>query len=310
MTTSLTDAPDGSQSPTTPSARATRPFYWSLRRELWENRSLVIAPLIVAGVQLFGFAVFVHRLPGMRRAALLLAPAEQRAAIERPYDIAAMMMILTVFIVGVFYCLDALYGERRDRSVMFWKSLPVSDLTTVLAKACIPLVVLPLIAFVITIGVQLVMLAVSTLVLLMNGMPPATSAQLPLAFSWAVLLYGLVALSLWHAPVYAWLLLVSSWVRRAAFLWAVLPWFAIGVFERVTFGSGYLSSFLRYRLFNFADQAFAFSRYGEHDMPTIESFAQLTPGRFLTSAGLWLGLVFAVICIVAAVRSRRYRGPV
>ena len=74
-------------------------------------------------------------------------PAKQRAAIEMPYDMAAMMMIFTVFIVGVFYCLDALHGERRDRSILFWKSLPVSDLTTVLSKATIPLVVLPLIAF-------------------------------------------------------------------------------------------------------------------------------------------------------------------
>ena len=65
-----------------------------------------------------------------RRAVLLLDdPAKQRAAIEQPYDMAAMMMIFVVFIVGVFYCLDALHGERRDRSILFWKSLPVSDLT-------------------------------------------------------------------------------------------------------------------------------------------------------------------------------------
>ena len=79
---------------------------------------------------------------------LLLDPTrKQRAAIEQPYDIAAMMMIFTAFIVGVFYCLDALHGERRDRSILFWKSLPVSDLTTVLSKAIIPLVILPVITF-------------------------------------------------------------------------------------------------------------------------------------------------------------------
>ena len=59
---------------------------------------------------------------------------------------AAMIMIFIVFIVGVFYCLDALHGERRDRSILFWKSLPVSDLTTVLSKVTIPLVVLPLVS--------------------------------------------------------------------------------------------------------------------------------------------------------------------
>ena len=58
----------------------------------------------------------------------------------------------------MFYCLDALYGERRDRSILFWKSLPVSDLTTVLSKASIPIVVLPLLTFAVTVATQLIML--------------------------------------------------------------------------------------------------------------------------------------------------------
>src|SRR6266702_6165710 len=112
----------------------TRPFYWSVRRELWEKRSIYIAPLIVAMVVLFGFLVSTAGLPERRRAVLLLDPGKTRAAIEAPYNMAAIMLILTAFIIGVFYCLDALYGERRDRSILFWKSLPVSDLTTLLSK--------------------------------------------------------------------------------------------------------------------------------------------------------------------------------
>src|SRR5437016_11212901 len=126
---------------------ATQPMYWSVRREVWENRSIYIAPLIVAVVVLFGFLVSTIGLPERRQAVLLLDPARARAAIEAPYNMAAIMLILTAFIVGVFYCLDALYGERRDRSILFWKSLPVSDLTTLLSKATIPLVVLPLVTF-------------------------------------------------------------------------------------------------------------------------------------------------------------------
>src|SRR6266481_3059637 len=128
---------------------ATRTFYWSVRRELWENRSIYIAPLIVAGVELFGFLVSSIGLPERRRDVLLLEPAKTRAAIEVPYDMAAIMLILTAFVIGVFYCLDALYGERRERSILFWKSLPVSDRTTVLSKTSVPLLVLPLITFVI-----------------------------------------------------------------------------------------------------------------------------------------------------------------
>ena len=135
-----------------------QPFYWSVRRELWENRSIYVAPILVAIVVLFGFLVSTIGLPERRREVLLLDPAKARAAIEAPYDMAAIMLILTAFIVGVFYCLDALYGERRDRSILFWKSLPVSDRTTLLSKATIPLVVLPLVTFAIVVATQLVMM--------------------------------------------------------------------------------------------------------------------------------------------------------
>src|SRR5437667_6874924 len=154
---------------------APRPLFWSVWRELWENRSIYIAPLSVAVVVLFGFMISTYGMPERRRGVLLMDLAKQRALIGEPYDVAAMMLILTVFIVGVFYCLDALYGERRDRSILFWKSLPVSDVTTVLSKVTIPLVVLPVIAFVITVCVQVFMLLETSLVLIFHGMSPATT---------------------------------------------------------------------------------------------------------------------------------------
>src|SRR6266487_4324461 len=261
---------------------ATQPFYWSVWRELWENRSIYVAPLIVAAVK-------------------------QRAAIEAPYDVAAMMMIFVVFIVGVFYCLDALHGERRDRSILFWKSLPVSDLTTVLSKVTIPLVVLPLIAFAIVVCVQVIMLLQTSVVLIFHGVNPGTTwAHVPVFQNWLVLLYGLAAIALWHAPIYGWLLLVSGWARRATFLWAVLPIIAIGIFERITFNTSYFGAFVKHRLMGFGPGAFDF--HGRAN-PTIDSLAQLTPGRYLSSPGLWLGLVFAAGFLAAAVRLRRYRGP-
>ena len=285
----------------------TRPMYWSVWRELWENRSLYIVPLIVAAVQVFGFAISTIGLAERRRGVLLLDPAHQRAAIEQPYDLAAMMMIFIVFIVGVFYCLDALHGERRDRSILFWKSLPVSDLTTVLSKVTIPLVVLPLIAFAIVVCVQVIMLLQTSVVLIFHGVNPGTTwAHVPVFQNWLVLLYGLAAIALWHAPIYGWLLLVSGWARRATFLWAVLPIIAIGIFERSTFGTSHFGAFVKHRLMGFGPGAFDF--HGRAN-PTIDSLAQLTPGRYLSSPGLWLGLVFAAAFLAAAVRLRRYRGP-
>jgi len=287
--------------------KPTRPFYWSVRRELWENRSIYIAPLIVAAFEVFGFAISTIGLADRRRAVLLLDAAHQRAAIEQPYDLAAMMMIFIVFIVGVFYCLDALHSERRDRSILFWKSLPVSDLTTVLSKVTIPLVVLPLIAFAIVVCVQLVMLLMSSANLLVHGVSPATTwAHFPVFQNWLVMLYGLIAIALWHTPIYGWLLLVSGWARRATFLWAVLPLIVIQIFEKIVFGTSFFAKLLQHRLMGFAPHAFGFHGEGH---PTIDSLAQLTPGRYLDSPGLWLGLLFAAVFLAAAVRLRRYRGP-
>lgn len=294
------------ESPNQPQGSAvitpTRPFYWSVWRELWENHSIYIAPSIVAAIILFGSFVGAFHLAGRRQNALLLDPARRRAAIEMPYDIAAMMLIFTGFIIGVFYCLDALHGERRERSILFWKSLPVSDLTTVLSKTSIPLVVLPLVSFAIIVVTQLIMLLISTAALLPTGLAGTTWANFNLFRQSLILLYGLAAIALWHAPIYGWALLVSGVVRRATFLWAVLPLLAIGFFEKITFNTSHFASMLKDRLLGFAPEAFAFNAH------TIGSVS-LTPGRYLSTLDLWIGLAFAAAFIAAAVRLRRYRGP-
>src|SRR5437773_404108 len=151
--------------------------------------------------------ISTYGMPERRRGVLLMDLAKQRALIGEPYGVAAMMLILTVFIVGVFYCLDALYGERRDRSILFWKSLPVSDLTAVLSKASIPLVILPLVTFVIIVATHFVMLLWSSVVLLTSGLAGTTWTRFNIVEQSLILLYSLVALALWHAPIYGWLLL-------------------------------------------------------------------------------------------------------
>jgi ABC-2 type transport system permease protein len=280
----------------------TRPLYWSVWRELWENHSIYIAPLIVAGIILFGTIVSASHLPERRHNAMLLDPARRQAAIEMPYDIAAVMIIFTVFIVGVFYCLDALHGERRERSILFWKSLPVSDLTTVLSKAIVPLVILPLVSFAIIVVTQFIMLLISTAALLPSGLAATTWTNFNLFQQSLTLFYGLVAIALWHAPIYGWALLISGWARRATFLWAVLPLLAIGFFEKITFNTSHFASMLKERLLGFAPEAFAF------DAHTFASVT-MTPGKYLSTPGLWIGLVFAVGFVAAAIRLRRYRGP-
>jgi ABC-2 type transport system permease protein len=287
---------------------ATRTMYWSVRRELWENRSIYIAPLVAAAVALFGFLISTMTLPHRMRAVLALDPAKQHQAVAMPYSFVAALLIATAFIVGVFYCLDALHGERRDRSILFWKSLPVSDLTTVLSKASIPLVVLPLLVFAIIVATQLIMLLVATAVLLGSGVSAATLwSQLPLLQMSLALLYGLTVLALWHAPIYGWLLLVSGWARRTTFLWAVLPPLALCVVEKIAFNTSYFASLLKYRLIGGFTQAFVFEAHG--GVPA-DPLTQLTPGNYLSTPGLWIGLAFAAAFLAAAARLRRYREPI
>jgi ABC-2 type transport system permease protein len=288
----------------------TRPLYWSVRRELWENRSIYIAPLIVSGLVMFGYAISAIGLPHRRRALLLLDPVKQRAIIEQPYDVAAMMLMLTAFLVGIFYCLDALHGERRDRSILFWKSLPVSDLTSVLGKLTIPLVILPLITFAIIEVTQLIILLMSTAALLPSGLGATTWERLPFFQLSVILLYGIITSVLWTAPVYGWLLLVSGWVRRATFLWAVLPWLAVCIVEKIAFNTAHFAHMLGRRVFGSYEDAFVVVPQPHGAIvPIVDRLTQLAPLKFLSTPGLWIGLLFAVAFLAAAVRLRRSRGP-
>jgi ABC-2 type transport system permease protein len=288
-----------------PARSETRPIVWSVRRELWENRSIYVAPLAVAVFFLFGFMTTTIGMPGRRSAVLLLDPAQQRAKIGEPYDAAAAFLGVTAMIVGIFYCLDALHGERRDRSILFWKSMPVSDRTTVLSKATIPLLVLPLIIFAMIVATQFLMLLWSSVLLLPSGLAATTWTRFNLFQQSLILLYGVIAATLWHAPIYGWLLMISSWAGRATFLWAFLPLFAIGALEKIVFNSSHFASLMLYRFVGYVAIAFAVRKGGR-----IDSLSQLTPGRFSSTPGLWIGLAFAAIFLAAAVRLRRYREPI
>jgi ABC-2 type transport system permease protein len=303
---SVPDSPLDTRGTALAAMSETRPMYWSVQRELWENRSIYIAPLAAGAVYLLGFLISLGWAPHLHHPAAPLL-----IELAMPYAHAGMLLMLTAFLVGIFYSLDALHGERRDRSILFWKSLPVSDLTTVLSKASIPLVVLPLLAFAITITLQLIMRTVSAAVLLISGQGLTKLWALPLYEMQLVLLYGVIVLTLWHAPIYCWMLLVSGWARRATFLWAVFPPLALAAIEYVAFRTSHLGSLLRERLFGFSGVAFDLT--DKNGVPIDAHFiplAQLAPGRFLSSQGLWLGLIFAALCLVAAVRLRRYQGPI
>jgi ABC-2 type transport system permease protein len=284
----------------------TRQIYWALRREFWENRFIYLAPLGVAALFLFGFLIhsMIHPAGGVRGLSTL-APDKQHNAIIEPYDMAAALLMGTFLFVAMFYCVETLQRERRDRSILFWKSLPVSDVTTVLTKASIPFFVLPLISCAIAFVTQFLMLLASSATLAGSGFSVATYwRQVSLFQASLLLLYHVMTVHvLWGAPIYGWLLLVSAWARRAALLWAVLPPLAIGTLEKLLFNTTYFGAFVG-RFFTGGAEG----SYSPGTMP-MDPGTHLTPGRFLGTPGLWIGLAVTAAFLAAAVRLRRCREP-
>jgi ABC-2 type transport system permease protein len=281
-----------------------RRLYWSVQREMWENRSTYIAPLAAAAIFLFGFMISVIR---MRRhiAASLLDPIQVHDQLTSRYELSAALIMGTALIVGIFYALDALYGERRDRSILFWKSLPVSDLTTVLSKFAIPIVVLPVLSFAITLGTQFLMLVISSAMLAGSGVDVATlwTHESFLRISLVILYHFLTVHGLWYAPLYGWLLLVSAWAPRAPFIWAFLPPFVISGVEKIAFNTSYFLRFLQYRLLGPGGGM-------TPDDHAHDFMASLIPHHFLSTPGLWTGLAVAALFLLATVQLRRSRGPI
>ena len=283
----------------------TQRLYWSVRREIWENRSLYVAPLVVMAFVIFGLFINLFGLPRKMQTFDTLTPARQQALLARPFGIAPAPIMLTTFLVAFFYLLDALYGERRDRSILFWKSLPVSDLTTVLSKAAIPLLVLPVIAWILSLIAVIVLFVLSSMILAGAGISPTILwSNARLGERVLIMAYGLCVHVLWFAPIYGWVLMISGWAKRTPILWVLLPPVAINVLERVAFNTSYFQSFIVYRLKGAMTEAFVV------EPNSLNRISQLSPLRFFTSGGLWLGLIFAAACFGAAVYMRRNREPI
>ncbi|MBV8544643.1 MAG: ABC transporter permease [Acidobacteria bacterium] len=267
-----------------------RSMIWQVRRELWENRSIYLAPLTVAGViALASFGAVRHNL--------------QPGKLAAHDELVAGVLMGTTLIVAIFYCLDALYGERRDRSVLFWKSMPVSDWTAVLSKMAVPMVILPVVTFVLAIATQLIMLLAASAFLAMKGQSAAALWSLPWLRMSSGMLYHLITVhSLYYAPIFGWLLLVSAWAKRLPFLWAFLPLAAIGVLEKIALNTTRFATMLGSRISG-----------GMGSDPAKGSMTMLWPSHpleFLTMPGLWIGLAIAAVCVAGAVRLRRYRDPI
>ena len=281
-------------------------FAWSLRRELWEHRAVYFAPLLMAGIALVAMLFHMRRVVPNIRMLEAMEPAKQAASALLPFGITASAVLATSWIVAVYYCIESLHSERRDRSILFWKSMPVSDGETVASKAVMALVVIPLAGLVVALGLQAVLLGMVAVALAIAGIDfAALWKPLPVGTTLLAFPYGVATQAVWFAPSFAYLMLVSAWSKRAPFLWAALPPFAAMALERLAFGTGYVTGFLR-------DRITGGMRYAFEDDATkqaVTEMSQLTPGVFFTAPAVWIGLVAAAAMLHCAVVVRRHREP-
>ena len=241
----------------------TTTFVTLLRREFWEHRALWVAPLVVALVLVL-LTVASGGLAGSpvqiqvngKEAEFIARMSGPEQAKFFGVVVAGLLVpqMLVMMVVLFSYLLDTLYAERKDRSILFWKSLPVSDSMTVASKATMALVVVPLIVYLLSMVVSLVIFGVLSVKFSGTMLEPLvrwhTGEWLALQ---GVLLVNMLVAALWYAPIAAALLVVSAAARRGAILWAVLPPLGLTLLERSMLGTNHVAAFLGYRLTGFFD---------------------------------------------------------
>ncbi|WP_312238823.1 ABC-2 transporter permease [Stenotrophomonas sp.] len=329
-------------------------FKWLLKREYWENRGgFLYAPLIAGAISLVMSLVgILFGLLAMNRAAksggividnenvnvngLDLGLLTQKLDAEALHNLAngldltlilsSLWPFIVLAFVVFFYCLGALYDDRRDRSILFWKSLPLSDTQTVLSKALSALLVAPFIAVIASILTMFGFLLIISVVVLTHGGDPMTliwGPASPLSIVAGHLSWIPVYL-LWALPSVGWLLLCSAWARTKPFLWAVmLPLFAgiivstthlmtafdstSGWFWKNIVGRLLLGTLPGSDVFYRADQLRAV--IGDRD----NLVAALAPSNQLAALSLpdiWIGAAVGVVFIILAIRLRRRAGEI
>ena len=241
-------------------------FYWLVKREFWENRgSFLWAPIITGSVMLLLtlmgiIAGEVFRMRnGVRingidfNAITAHMDADALSSIGKALDVSiltpAILISIVLFVVVFFYCLNSLYEERRDRTILFWKSLPISDRDTVLSKVACATVLAPAIAIVTSVITGLLILILLAITASLHG---ANLWQmvwtLPHPFQvTATMLASIPVYAIWALPTVGWLMLCSAWARSKPFLWALI----------VPIGSGIIVSWFNLMgLFQLGDKWF------------------------------------------------------
>ena len=292
---------------TSPRHSPWRLFAWSIRRELWHSRAIVFAPFAIGALFIAGAVLAAFNAGELILQLKALDPRRRAEFMFAPTLFAGEMIKLIAVLLAATYTFEAFHGERRDRSILFWKSLPVSDMITVLAKAAVPLLVVPIVACIAIVVTQVVMLAIAGAAFSTHGMSfttPWTETQFAATLPWT--LFSVFAQMLWQAPLYAWLMLVSGWARRLPALWAIGVPIGISIVEGLAFQTAYFGSAVKARLSDGYAATFGNSSRG------LSDGAHGVDGLlvFFTAPSLLAGMAIAVVFIVAAMWLRRRAEPI
>ena len=223
----------------------------------------------------------------------------------------AMMFIM------VFYALDALYAERKNKSILFWRSMPVTDAETVISKLLVTLLVIPVVTFGLAAVVEIVVLIISSIWVSMRG---ASAWNLiwnaaPLFDTWAVTLTMFVTSALWFAPFFGWFLLVSGFTKRSPFLMGIVPILLLPMLGSLILKTNLFWEILASRgpqanpifptldSIRFIDEDALIGAVSEG----MTMMSLLDFGRFFASIDMWLGLIVCGLFAGGAVYVRRYR---
>jgi ABC-2 type transport system permease protein len=288
-----------------------------IRREFWEHPGLWRAPVVIA-VLLVACAFPAHiDFVRVGSTSAFNGDAGREALFGLMQWGLTLPQYLVMVIVLSFYLLDCLYGERKDRSILFWKSLPVSDGATVASKLLVALVVVPLGVYLLAIVTNLLF---SAIWIARASMGHASG----IAFYWStvtflkvetLMLLSLIVSILWYAPLAAALLLISAWARRAVLLWATLPPVVAVVIERVAFGTHYVANLFNYRVTGIWRNSHLESAIRdavvigghEHIVSLTRVFDNVNVSELFLNVDLWLGVAVTAGFAFAAARIRRYR---
>ncbi|HEY5972704.1 MAG TPA: ABC transporter permease [Pseudoxanthomonas sp.] len=319
----------------------TNAFKWLLKREFWENRGgFLWAPLITGGIisiltavmAVIGVVQFRRHKDSMdlNFDANMAEHARQIGGIgDTALLVGITLTTLVLAFVVFFYALGSLYDDRRDRSVLFWKSLPVSDTQMVLSKAIWALLLAPIVSIVAGVLIGLVLWMIAGITMAAAGLPGA-SAIFTQAHPLRVIGNTLTVVPvylLWALPAVGWLMLCSAWARSKPFLWAVLiPVLAcvmmsmMGVLPGLDINYGAIWYTLVYRgLLSVIPGAWApASSAFETNMHNAENMNIQGPADLmhlmnvsnldvLASPDLWIGAVVGAGFIAGAIYLRRWR---